>query len=765
MGFFIENNYRSVIIIAVLLLIISIQSAQLIEMESGTETYIDKGSSLYQDYDHLYRNNFATEPIVIMVEGTDSSHPELLNSLDRIEMSVSEFPGIVDVLSPSSIVKDVNYQTTGRKNIPSDRVLLNGIVDEYVPSPLMPDDRHAFVRILIDGQVSDSDQEELLEEIEKSIEIAGIPPGYHVTVTGFPAFLIGMQEEMLDSITTLLLLAIILMTVVLYIVFKHVRWRLLPLPIVIVGIIFTFGAMGLLDISMTMVSMAAFPVLIGIGIDYAIQFQNRLEEELEIGKTKQKAVVDTITYTGPAVLNALIITSLGFLALLTSNIPMIRDFGLLLIIGVIMCFIAAMFLGIAIFYGFHKIEEKRSNGSSKNLKSNSKPENESDILKSSLKKIALFSINHSGIILILAAILCIGGLYADTTIPIETDTESFVPQDMPVLIDLKNMRSIVDDDAYLNLIIKTDDNTNPELLEWIDGFSQHQVDSRSYIHSSSSIVDIIKETSYAAGTIPNTQNEIESIYDNLCESQLSEHVHENDMLLLKLNVGSIVRDKGIEGIDEVIDIVYEDIVWIPPPPGTSVTITGNSVVMTDLLEELTSGRLQMTFLGIIFVFLGLLVLYKDVLKALIPVTTMFIVIGWSGFVMYFTGVEYTPMTATMGALILAVGSEYAILIMERYFEEKNKGFNTEYAMIQTFGTVGKAIIASGITTIFGFSALIASSFGITSSFGLITVINVSLALFATFMILPALIVSFETLKEKRTIPMFIEKVNFFNGRL
>ena len=93
-----------------------------------------------------------------------------------------------------------------------------------------------------------------------------------------------MNEEMNTSMGILLSLSVLLMVVVLYLVFKHVRWRLLPLPIVLVGIIFTFGAMGFLDIPMSMVSMSAFPVLIGLGIDYAIQFHNRIEEELARGE-------------------------------------------------------------------------------------------------------------------------------------------------------------------------------------------------------------------------------------------------------------------------------------------------------------------------------------------------------------------------------------------------------------------------------------------------------------------------------------------------
>ena len=75
------------------------------------------------------------------------------------------------------------------------------------------------------------------------------------------------------------------MIVALLLFFRHVRWSLLPIPVVLLGIIWTFGAMGFFHIPMSMVTFAAFPIMIGIGIDYAIQFHNRIDEELSKGRT------------------------------------------------------------------------------------------------------------------------------------------------------------------------------------------------------------------------------------------------------------------------------------------------------------------------------------------------------------------------------------------------------------------------------------------------------------------------------------------------
>lgn len=755
LGVFVENNTVPIIMIALLLIIISFQGAQLIGMASGTDTFVEKSSKLYQDYDHLYLNLFGTESIVVMVEGSDVTEPELLKALDRAYISVQNIPGVVEVTSPSTIIKEVNYQMTGRSTIPDDSQTIDGIIDSSMPSALMPDDTHAVMSVVLEGTSSDTTKEEILRETETSIELANFPADYNIIVTGDPAFSIAMNEEMNTSMGILLSLSVLLMVVVLYLVFKHVRWRLLPLLIVLVGIIFTFGAMGFLDIPMSMVSMSAFPVLIGLGIDYAIQFHNRIEEELARGETDEEAVIDTIKHTGPAVLIALIITALGFFSLFTSSVPMIQDFGKLLMIGIAMCFISSLFLGVTILYGFDKVSKWNILGKLGLKKKSSQhethiiidEEHEPDFLEKALKGISTFSMRNPLLILSIAGLLCLGGLYADNLVGIQTDTETFVPQDMPALLELQHMGEILGGDDQLNLIIKTDDNADPELLEWIDDFSEHEINGRSHIQDSSSIVDLVKAAN--SGEIPDSSEEVRAIYDQLSDTQKDAYINGNSIIMLNLNIGNAMSELGLEGIEALSNVVEEDLQWMAPPPGVHVTITGHSMVYVGVISALTSGRVFMTMLGIALVFAGLLVIYRDILKALTPVLTMVVVVGWSGGLMYYTGMEYTPMTATLGALILGVGSEYAILMMERYFEEREKGADPEEAMQEASVKIGKAIVTSGATTVFGFSALIASPFSITSNFGVITVMDVILALFATFVIFPPIIVTLDKYREKR----------------
>ncbi len=118
--------------------------------------------------------------------------------------------------------------------------------------------------------------------------------------------------------------------------------------------------------------------------------------------------------------------------------------------------------------------------------------------------------------------------------------------------------------------------------------------------------------------------------------------------------------------------------------------------------------------------------------------------------MYLLGIKYTPMTATIGALIIGIGVEFTILLMMRYNEERKKGAEVTESMITAMTTVGRAIIASGFTVIGGFGTLlIADDFLILRDFGIVTLVNVFFALVSTLFVLPALIVLIDSWREKR----------------
>ena len=194
-----------------------------------------------------------------------------------------------------------------------------------------------------------------------------------------------------------------------------------------------------------MAVIGAFPVLIGLGIDYAIQFHARFDEESRKGSLEE-AVQMTVTRTGPAVMYAMLATSMGFLAMFISPVPMIRAFGLVSIIGVMSCYCVALFgmPSFALLLNYTPKGQKpevcyavgegacdsltvEQGSPDKSAAAKKKSWSYGQFLTDTSVKIAKNPVP----ILLVAGLIAVIGFQLDAVIPINSNENSFVPSDMP----------------------------------------------------------------------------------------------------------------------------------------------------------------------------------------------------------------------------------------------------------------------------------------------------------------------------------------------
>ncbi|MGB3908733.1 MAG: RND family transporter [Methanomethylovorans sp.] len=744
-GVIVEKSPKTILAIAIILMFLSFIGAGLIEQKSGTDTFVKKNSEIYQNYDHLYKQNFGNEVIIVLVESDDVRESEVLKAIDDFDMIIGQDKDVENTVSMASLIKSAAYSATGRSEIPEDEVIL-ALIDQlpsaYVEQ-FMPETTHTLIMVQMPGSINEDNKKRVLAQVERTIEVVDFPAGTTAVATGEPAYMIAMSEEMTSNLGTMLVLAFILMIIGLKIVFRHVRWSLLPIPVILVGLVYTFGAMGLLSIPMTMASMAVFPILIGLGADYAIQFQNRIEEELTKGESAEEAIINTIKHTGPAVAVAVVATSLGFIALFISPVPMIQDFGKMSLVGVILCYLVSMFVLVALLYRLDRrsLEKEAEKKLKKELDENGTIADPTTVhispLGKFLAKISLLTTKHYMVVIVLASGFAIAGLYADEHVGVQTDTKDFVPPDMKALQDLNKLNRIMGGSDQLNIIIRADDIMDPDLLQWMVDFSVLEEERHNQITGSGSIGSLIYS---AYGSIPSDKDTVISITDSMSSVITDQYIEGGNLGVLNLKLETGLQTQQVSN---VIKTVESDLQWYAPPPGVTVTVTGNKVAETSIIGALTSGRTDMGYLGMTIIFAGMLLIYKDWIKSLATILPIVMVTGWLGGVMYLSGMEYNPLTATLGALAIGIGAEFTILMLERYFEERDKGLEPLDAMETAALKIGPAILASGFTVIFGFSALVASSFPMLRGFGIVTVIAVAFSLFSTIVVLPPIMVNLD----------------------
>src|SRR5439155_8200541 len=172
----------------------------------------------------------------------------------------------------------------------------------------------------------------------------GTQPSY--VVSGVPVVFEGLAQELSTQIFILLAAALAAMVIALALVFRS-PLRLLPLAIALGAAGITFGFLSLIGGSLTMASIAVLPILIGLSVDYAIQFQARFVEAVREGSSPPRAAVEAAARGGPVIATACLPSAAGFCVLLLSPIPMVRAFALLLVGGIVVAFVIALTAGLA----------------------------------------------------------------------------------------------------------------------------------------------------------------------------------------------------------------------------------------------------------------------------------------------------------------------------------------------------------------------------------------------------------------------------------
>ncbi len=122
-------------------------------------------------------------------------------------------------------------------------------------------------------------------------------------------------------------------------------------------------------------------------------------------------------------------------------------------------------------------------------------------------------------------------------------------------------------------------------------------------------------------------------------------------------------------------------------------------------------------------------------------------------------VPLNPLSVTLGALVIAISTEFSVLLAERHRQERLAGLDTIAALRRAYARTGAAVAASGVTAIAGFGVLALSDIRMLRDFGLVTLIDLSVSLLGVLIALPAVLVIAE-----RGMPVSLRRRNRLGGR-
>jgi hydrophobe/amphiphile efflux-3 (HAE3) family protein len=713
--------------VAVVLILVAVTGAAGITSVTGNDAFVSEDPTL-----DTYQETFDRKTVAVLIDG-DVTDPSTLSAVDRFDRRVSEVEDVGTVVTPADEVR------AAYARVPGSSARIREVIDSSGTT---------VVSVVLEPDLSQGEQRDVYEETVEAKEWASFPAGVDVVVTGQPAFTSQLNRLIGQSTSQLLGLAVGLMIVALFFLFRGVRLRLLPIVAVFVGVIYTFGAMGFTGVPNSTLTSAVFPILIGLGIDYSVQFHQRYEEELE-DKPPGDALPAAVGGIGPPVLVAMLAAALGFGAtwLSTLGVPAFVWFAQTSIFGVFLTFLTSVIvllpaLTLYVRYRGGNDDDSEDSDGSDGTETVEKGDG-GDVgtagraLGAGSRKLA----EHPAPVILVAGMLMVGGMYASTTLDTLADTEEFVPDDLPALLDLQQFRDETGGGSAnrYDMLVTGGDLRNPETLRWMGEF-------RDVVTEAGSVTGVESPATLVSrangGEIPETTAGVERVLDGLPRTQTARFYTDGYARMTVLSERGLSTRKVIsltENVDEAVETSR-------PPPGVDAELTGTNVIAPGSTVEQIESRNGITALGVLFVFVLLLLYYRHPVKSVAPLIPMLFVVGWQNIYMYAFGISVSPLGASLGALSVGIGAEYTIIVMERYYEEREKGVAPLDAVETAGQRVGKAISVSGLTTVFGFSALTLSPFPILADFGYLTVGVIFLTLIAALTTLPPVLIVMDSLK-------------------
>jgi hydrophobe/amphiphile efflux-3 (HAE3) family protein len=544
-----------------------------------------------------------------------------------------------------------------------------------------------------------------------------------------------VSASLSDALAVLLVAVVLVMAATLALVFR-VRRRLLPLALALAAAALTFGAMSVAGASLTIASIALLPALVGLAVDYAVQFQSRFNEA-EPGPERAQSVARA---GGPVIATAGAATAAGFLVLLLSPVPMVRSFGLLLVIGIVLAFAVTLTAGFAVLAGERQLSEALA-PITRRLSRLRLPRPRlrfSPSLPAFVKRTGRGAFEQAlrrpGRVLGIAFAVAAIGWVAGTQVDVVSDVQRLVPGDQREVSDLNTLQRFTGSSGDVNVIVRSERLLDPQVVAWMsryqarvlrqNGFQEGKRCQEAQLCPALSLTNLF-------GSGRQSARQIEQIVAAL-PRYFSQNVITADRRTANIAFG--IRSMPLDRQKQLIDRMRAE---LDPPPGVDAELAGLPVLAADANDSLESSRWLLAIASLVAVFLVLLAAYRRLASAAIPLVPIALATGWSSLLLFVLQIPLNPMSATLGALVIAISTEFAVILSGRYREERAGGLEPAAALERTYERTGAAVLASSTTAIAGFAVLLVSDFPMLRDFGAVTVVSLSVSLLGVMVVLPA----------------------------
>jgi len=572
-----------------------------------------------------------------------------------------------------------------------------------------------------------------------------------VHTSGMPYIRTLNSQNIIDEISLFIGAALLVTSLIFFFFFRSFRATFISMVIVIIGVMWSFGILGLLHYEITVLTALIPPLIIVIGIPNCIFLINKYQQEIKQHGNQAKSLQRVITKVGNATLMTNVTTASGFATFILTESQLLKEFGIVASINIIAIFLLSLFI-IPIVYSYMAVPK------TKHLKHLNKRWIGSFVdWTVRMVKNHRIAIYASSVALLCASIIGIynikisGSLIEDMPKNadffqdirfFETEYEGIMP--LEILIDTKRKKGVMKL-ATLKRMDELQDYINeiPEFSKPISIVELVKYSKQAYYNNNPEFYQIpnSQERTFILSYAKNSANAV---------GLLNSYVDSTGQYA---RITTFIKDTKTDRMERIEEDLLQKIQKIFPEDRYNVTLTGKALVFQKGTSYLVNNLIISLSLAIFLIAIFMAWMFRNVKMILISLIPNLLPLLITAGIMGYLGVPIKPSTILVFSIAFGISVDDTIHFLAKYRQELQANhWRINKSVYAALRETGVSMFYTSIVLFFGFSVFMISSFGGTVALGGLVSATLLFAMLANLLLLPSLLLSLErSIANKQTL--------------
>ncbi|MBC2838729.1 RND family transporter [Robiginitalea sp. SC105] len=566
--------------------------------------------------------------------------------------------------------------------------------------------------------------------------------GLDVHVSGMPYIRTMNSQNIIDEIGKFIFAALAVTSLIFFFFFRSIRATLISICVVVIGVMWAFGTLGLLQYEITVLTALIPPVIIVIGIPNCIFLINKYQQEVKKHGNQALSLQRVISKIGNATLMTNVTTASGFATFIITDSRLLSEFGIVASINILGIFVLSLLI-IPILYSFMPLPK------TKHLKHLNK--RWIDAFVRGMERIVR---HHRIAVYIVAICLLVASIIGIYQIRISGSPIEDMPKNAEFFRDIRFFESEFDGIMPVEIVVdsrRRNGILKPPTLRRMDQLGEFIKDTPE-LSRPISVVELVKYSKQAYyNGIPKyyqlpTSQESNFILDIARKSKDNGNLLESfvDSTGQVARITTFMKDMKTDRMEEIEQELQEEAAKIFPADRFDVFITGKALLFLKGTKFLVRNLVLSLALAIGLIALLMAYLFRSFRMIVISLIPNLLPLVITAGVMGFLGVPIKPSTILVFSIAFGISVDDTIHFLAKYRQELiSNHWRIRKSVYAALRETGISMFYTSIVLFFGFSVFTISNFGGTVALGALVSATLLFAMLANLILLPSLLLSLE----------------------